>query len=93
MAISCSINADDSAPAHGQLVTFTYTVEGNDPIPSQGSTTNGAVVVGGIRYEVSTSVTLPGTPAASEQFEMPTSDAGLVFSATSEPSIFVCTIP
>jgi len=93
MAISCSLNADDTAPGHGQLVTFTYTVDGNDPVDPQGATVSGAAVVGGVRYEVETTMTLPGTPAASEQFEVPSSDAGLVFDTTSEPNIFVCTIP
>lgn len=93
MAVSCSINADDAAPTHGQLVTFTYTVDGNDPVPSQGATVRGAAVVGGTRYEVETTMTLPGTPAASEQFEVPSSDVDLVFTGTSEPNIFVCTIP
>ena len=93
MAISCDINADDTAPAHGQIVTFTYTVDGNDPVPPHGATGSGAAVVGGTRYEVSTTMTLPGTPAASEQFEIPTSDAGLVFAATSDPNVFTTTIP
>lgn len=93
MAISVSINADDTAPAHGQLVTFTYTVDGNDPIASSGATVSGAAVVGGVRYEVETTMTAPGTPAASEQFETPTSDVGWEFNGTSEPNIFVCTVP
>lgn len=93
MAISVSINADDTAPAHGQLVTFTYTVDGNDPVPSSGATVSGAAVVGGVRYEVETTMTAPGTPAASEQFEVPVSDANWAFDPTSEPNIFVCTIP
>jgi len=62
-------------------------------VDPQGATVSGAAVVGGVRYEVETTMTLPGTPAASEQFEVPSSDAGLVFDTTSEPNIFVCTIP
>jgi hypothetical protein len=39
-------------------------------------------------------MTLPGTPPASEQFEVPTSDApDLVFQGTSDPAVFTCTIP
>lgn len=93
MAISVALNADDTAPAHGQLVTFTYEVDGNDPIPSSGATVRGAAVIGGTRYEVETTMTAPGTPAASELFETPATDAGWTFSATSEPNIFACTIP
>jgi hypothetical protein len=93
MAISVDINSDDTAPAHGQIVTFTYTVDGNDPVPSSAAVVSGAAVVGGVRYEVSTTMTAPGTPAASEQYEMPTSDAGWTFQATSQDNVFTCTIP
>jgi hypothetical protein len=93
MAISVSINADDTAPAHGQIVTFTYTVDGNDPIDPSSAVVSGAAVVGGVRYDVSTTMTAPGTPAASEQFEVPTSDAGWTFTSTSDPAVFSCTIP
>jgi len=93
MAVSVSINADDTAPAHGQIVTFTYTVDGNDAIDPSSAVVNGAAVVGGVRYEVSTTMTAPGTPPASEQFEVPTSDAGWTFSGTSDPAVFTCTIP
>jgi hypothetical protein len=94
MAISCAINADDTAPAHGQIVTFTYTVDGNDPVDPSGATVSGAAVIGGTRYQVSTTMTLPGTPAASEQFEVPTADdPTLVFVATSDPESFTCAIP
>jgi hypothetical protein len=93
MAVSVSINADDTAPAHGQIVTFTYTVDGNDAIDPSSAVVNGAAVVGGVRYEVSTTMTAPGTPPASEQFEVPTSDAGWTFNGTSDPAVFTCTIP
>jgi hypothetical protein len=94
VAISCSINADNPTPGHGETVTFTYNVDGNDPIPSSGATVNGAAVVGGVRYDVSTTMTAPGTPAASEQFEVPTSDQpGWIFLAGANPAQFTCTIP
>jgi hypothetical protein len=93
MAVSVSLNASDTQPAHGQIVTFTYTVDGNDAIDPSSGVTSGAVVVGGVRYEVNTTMTAPGTPPASEQFEVPTSDFGWVFQSTSEPNVFTCTIP
>lgn len=93
MAISVSLNADDTAPAHGQLVTFTYTVDGNDPVEPSSAVVKGAAVVGGTRYEVETTMTAPGTPAASENFETPTTDAGWTFESTSDPESFVCRIP
>jgi hypothetical protein len=94
MAISCDINVDDPTPTHGQLVTFTYTVDGNDPVDPTSATVSGAAVVGGVRYEVSTTMTAPGTPAASEQFEVPTSDQpAWIFLATDNANQFTCTIP
>ena len=50
-------------------------------------------MIGGVRYQVDTTMTAPGTPAASEQFEVPTSDAGWTFAGTSEDNVFTCTIP
>jgi hypothetical protein len=94
MAVSCDINVDDPIPGHGQTVTFTYTVSGNDPVAASSATVSGAAVVGGVRYEVNTTMTAPGTPAASEQFEVPTSDQpGWIFLAGSSPDQFTCTIP
>lgn len=94
MAVSVSLNANDTTPAHGQIVTFTYTVDGNDAVDPSSATVSGAAVVGGVRYEVETTMTAPGTPPASEQFEVPTSDFdGWVFQPTSEPNVFTCTIP
>jgi hypothetical protein len=94
MAISASINADNSTPGHGDTVTFTYAVDGNDAIDPSSATVSGAAVVGGVRYAVSTTMTAPGTPAGSEQFEVPTSDqTGWVFLAGSAPDQFTCTIP
>ncbi len=94
MAISVSLNASDTAPAHGQIVTFTYTVDGNDAVDPSSAVVSGAAVVGGVRYEVQTTMTAPGTPPASEQFEVPTSDApDWTFAGTSEPNVFTCTIP
>lgn len=93
MAISVSLNASDTAPNHGQIVTFTYTVDGNDAIDPSSAVVSGAAVVGGVRYEVQTTMTAPGTPPASEQFETPTSDTDWTFSGTSESNVFTCTIP
>jgi hypothetical protein len=94
MAISCDINVDNPTPGHGDTVTFSYSVDGNDPIDSSSATVSGAAVVGGVRYAVSTTMTAPGTPAASEQFEVPTSDqSGWIFLAGDTPSQFTCTIP
>ena len=94
MAINCTLTVDDDTPGHGQTVTFTYNVDGNDPVDSKSVQIQGAGVFNGQRMEVSTMMTAPGTPAASEQFEVPTcSEPGWVFLATDQPNEFTCTIP
>jgi len=94
MAISCSLSATPAAPAHGSTLTATYTVTGNDPVNPSSATISGRVVVGGTAYDVSTSVTLPGTPAASVSYVVPvSSDPSLIFAATADPAVFTAPVP
>jgi len=92
MTVSCDLNVDNPTPAHGDTLTFTYSVAGNDPVSPTGATISGRVVVGGIGYDVSTNITLPGTPSASVSYEVP-SGGGLTFVSTSDPSIFTAVVP
>jgi len=94
MAVSCSLNAAPTAPAHGGTVTCTYTVTGNDPIDPSSATITGRVVVGGVAHDVSTTVTLPGTPAAAVSYVVPvSSDPALIFAATADPAVFTAPVP
>jgi len=92
MPVSCDVNASPSAPAHGETVTVTYSVTGNDPIDPTSATITGRVVVGGTPYDVSTAVTLPGTPAASVTYDVPLC-TGLSFISTSDPAVFTAVVP
>lgn len=92
MAVSCDLNVDNSTPDHGDTITVTYSVDGNDPVDPQGATIRGQVVVGGTTYNVSTSVTLPGTPAADVSYETPTCD-GLTFSQGGSDAEFTAVVP
>jgi hypothetical protein len=92
MAISCDINVDDPTPQHGDTLTVTYTVDGNDPVDPTGATISGRVVVAGVGYDVSTQVTLPGTPAAQVTYSSPTCP-GLTFAATADPAVFTAVVP
>jgi hypothetical protein len=92
MPVSCDLNVDNPTPAHGDTLTFTYTVAGNDPIAPQGATISGHVVVGGVGYDVSTNMTLPGTPAQSVTYDSP-SGGGLTFASTSNPAVFTAVVP
>lgn len=93
MPVSCDINTDDPTPAHGDTITVTYSVDGNDPVNPTGATITGRVVVGGIGYDVSTDVTLPGTPAAGVVYDVPACDALPGFTVTSDPAVFTTTVP
>ena len=92
MAISCDIGASPSAPHHGDTLTVTYTVTGNDPVDPSAANVTGRVVVDGIPYDVSTSITKPGTPAAPVSYAIPACP-GLTFSATADPATFTAVVP
>jgi len=92
MPVSCDMNAAPSAPAHGETVTVTYSVDGNDPINPTSATITGRVVVGGTPYDVKTAVTLPGTPAASVSYDVP-SCPDLTFTSTADPAVFTAVVP
>lgn len=93
MPVSCDINVDDPAPGHGDTITVTYSVDGNDPVDPTSATITGRVVVGGIGYDVNTQVTLPGTPAAGVVYDVPQCAELPGFTATSDPAEFTTTIP
>jgi len=92
MAISASLTVTPSAPAHGDTVTATYHVTGNDPVPAHSATIDGDVTVGSQDLAVSTTITLPGTPALPQTFALPTCP-GLTFSATADPAVFTAVVP
>lgn len=92
MAISASLAPDIDTPAHGATVIFTYTVTGNDPIPASAAAIAGAVTIAGVVYDVTTAVTLPGTPAGAVAYDPP-SGGGLVFNPTADPAVFTALIP
>jgi hypothetical protein len=92
MAVSCDISANPSAPNHGDTLTVTYSVSGNDAVDPSSATITGRVIVGGTAYDVTTQVTLPGTPAATVNYAMPTG-GGLSFAATADPSVWTAVVP
>lgn len=92
MAVSCSINVDNTTPDHGDTITVTYEVDGNDPIDPQGASISGRVVVDGAPYNLSTTMTKPGTPAGAVVYDVPTCP-GLTFQATGDPAVFTAVVP
>lgn len=92
MAITATLTVSPASPAHGDTVTATYAVNGNDPVPPQSATVSGDANVGGTDYAVTTTITLPGTPALPETFAVPAC-TGLTFAATSQPNVFTAVCP
>src|SRR6476660_6424105 len=98
MAITVALAVTPSTPAHGQIVTATYAVSGNTGTPAgpaQAASVDGDVTLGGVVQHVSTSVTLPGTPAVpplTEAYSVPVC-AGLTFTATGDPHVFTAVVP
>jgi hypothetical protein len=90
--VSASLTVTPSSPNHGDTVTAFYSVTGNDPVPPHGASISGQVVVGGQEFDVSTSFTLPGSPAADVTYGVP-SCPGLTFAATDDPATFTAVVP
>jgi len=86
------MSVDNAAPDHGATITVTYEVTGNVAIPPEGATIRGGVIVGGEPFELSASMVKPGTPAATEEFQLPTCE-GLTFAATGDPHIWTAVVP
>lgn len=92
MAITAALTVTPSAPAHGAIVTATYAVQGNTGTPGGSGTVSGTTHVGGQDIAVSTTVTLPGTPALPESYDVPTAP-GLTFTVTADPHVFTAVVP
>jgi hypothetical protein len=92
MAINAFLDANPSAPDHGDTLTVTYTVTGNDPTSPSTARISGHVVVGGQGFDVGTNITLPGSPAADVSYEVPECP-GLTFAATGEDNVFTAAVP
>lgn len=92
MAVTCDLVLDNTAPAHGDVVTATYIVTGNDAVPGQDTEADGNADVGGVDYPVSAPLTLPGSPALAQTFDTPTC-LGLVFVPTADPAVFTAVVP
>jgi hypothetical protein len=90
--VSCDMNVDDPTPDHGDTITVTYSVDGNDPVDPQTATISGRVVVGGVPYDLSTNLTLPGTPSAPVTYGVPAC-TGLSFVATADPAVYTSVVP
>lgn len=98
VSVTVSLTVLPSAPNHGDTVTATYAVVGNDGTPAgppvQGSLV-GDVTVGSDVLHAVTTLTLPGTPAVPplpETFSVPVF-SGLTFAATSAPNVFTALVP
>lgn len=92
MAVTAELVLDNPAPGHGDVVTATYIVTGNDSAPALDTEADGNADVGGIDYPVSAPLTLPGSPALPQTFDTPVC-LGLVFVPTANPAVFTAVVP
>jgi len=96
--ISATLTMSPAAPNHGDVVTATYAVSGNDGTPtgpSQVESILGKVTIGQDVLDVVTTLTLPGAPAVAPLpvvYVAPTA-AGLTFVATADPAVFTALVP
>jgi len=87
-----TLTLSPTAPAHGDTVTATYSVAGNDGVPARPVTVSGTATIDGQEFTASGVVTLPGTDPAPESFAAPTID-GQEFAATDDPHVWTYLVP
>ncbi len=92
MAVTVTLSVAPASPNHGDTVTATYAVSGNDPVPGPSATVSGDVTVGGTPFHVTTTITAPGTAALPVSYSVPTCP-GLTFSPTANPAVFTAVVP
>ena len=91
MAISLTLAVSPSAPTSGSVITATYTVAGNSPVPGATvATTSGEVEIAGVEYEEVTTISSLASPAAAVTYSAPVC-SGLTFAKTSQPNVFTAT--
>lgn len=92
MPITVQLVVSNPTPAHGETVTASYVVTGNDGTPPEPGTLVGRAMIGGQEYDVEGTITKPAIPPLEETFDAPTMD-GLTFEATADPAIWVALVP
>jgi hypothetical protein len=93
MAVEVTLTIDNPNPGHGDVVTATYVVTGNDGTPAHDEVVDGSATVGGVNYpDADSTVTLPASAALPQTFDTPTA-LGLTFVATADPAVFTAVVP
>jgi hypothetical protein len=92
MAVTVELVIDNVNPGHGDVVTATYVVTGNDGTPATDQAVDGQANVGGTDYEADSALTLPASAALPQTFDTPTC-LGLTFVPTANPAVFTAVVP
>jgi hypothetical protein len=92
MAVTVTLSVSPSSPNHGDTVTAAYSVQGNASGPGTPVTIAATATVGGQSFPVTTSFTLPGTPAAAVTYAVPACP-GLTFRQGSASNVFTALVP
>lgn len=87
-----TLTVTPTAPNHGDTLTATYAVAGNDGTPPQSASITGDVTVGSDILHAVTTVTLPAVPPLPETFDAPTCP-GLSFQSTPDPHVWTALVP
>jgi hypothetical protein len=92
MAVSLTLSVSpSSAITPGTVITATYAVAGNAPVPGAVvGTTSGEVTIAGQEYEAVTTISSISTPPAAVTYSAPVC-SGLKFAQASQPSVFTAT--
>jgi hypothetical protein len=89
---SLTLTLDKDHPAHGETVTATYAVLGNDGTPERSASISGTATVGDQPLTAAVVVTFPAVDPLPVTYDAPTV-AGLTFTATKNPTVFTAVVP
>ena len=92
MAITATLTVDNPTPAHGDMITATYAVFGNDGTPAQAGSVTGSTDVGGQVIDVLTTLTFPAVDPLPVTYAKPVTP-GLTWVATANPAVWTAVVP
>lgn len=90
---SMTLTTDKTTYSHGDTVTVTCNVFGNEGTPDRVAVINEAATAGDQPLIANVTITLPGDPALPVSFSAPTSEESLTFSPTADPAVWTALVP
>lgn len=88
-----TLTLDNDHPAHGDTITATYAVAGNDGTPERSASVTGHATIGDQPFQTATVVVFPAIDPLPETFDAPTVD-GLTFAQdANDPHVWTALVP